>query len=217
MLEARLTQNEVIQSYSGKAGIYDVWAALTESKARNIALAVGQPKNGETILEVAVGTGLMFRELVKRNPKGKTYGIDLTPAMLAKAQQKIAAFTEHDVELSIGNAFHLDFADESVDLLVNNYMFDLMPEPEFLNLLKEFKRVLKPNGRLLLVNMAQKQKWYQGFWEQVYRLNPNWMGGCRGVSLQSYMDQSGFKQTQVQRVIQLGFPSEILLGFKVEA
>jgi len=213
MLEARLTQNEVIQSYSGKAGIYDLWAALTESRARNIALAVAQPKNGEAILEVAVGTGLMFRELVKRNPKGKTYGIDLTPAMLAKAQQKIAAFSEHDVELSVGDAFHLDFADESVDLLVNNYMFDLMPEAEFLNLLKEFKRVLKPNGRLLLVNMAQKQKWYQGFWEQVYRLNPNWMGGCRGVSMQAYMEQAGFQNIQLQRVSQLGFPSEILLGY----
>src|SRR5690606_5884413 len=108
MLEARLNQLEVIQSYSGKASSYDLWAALTESKARKIALAAGQPKNGEAILEVAVGTGLMFRELVKRNPNGLTYGVDLTPAMLAKAEQKIASFTEHDVKLSVGDAFHLD-------------------------------------------------------------------------------------------------------------
>ena len=214
MLAARLTQTEVIKSYSGKADIYDLWAALTESKARKIALATGQPKNGEAILEVAVGTGLMFRELVKRNTRGLTYGIDLTPAMLAKAQQKIAKFSEQDIKLSVGDAFHLDFADNSFDLLVNNYMFDLMPESAFLDLLAEFKRVLKPNGRLLLVNMAQKQKWYQGFWEQVYRLNPNWMGGCRGVAMQTYMHQAGFEQTQIQRVTQLGFPSEILIGFK---
>lgn len=214
MLEARLNQNEVIHSYTGKAGIYDVWAALTESKARKRALAAAAPQNGESILEVAVGTGLMFRELVSRNSEGKTYGIDLTPAMLNKATARLADYTDYDIDLRVGNAKQLDFDDAQFDLLVNNYMFDLLPENDFLTVLNEFRRVLKPNGRLLLVNMAQKQKWTQGFWELVYRMNPNWMGGCRGVSMYSYMQRAGFKSIQHQRVIQFGFPSEILLAWK---
>ncbi len=217
MLEARLTQNEVIESYTGKAGVYDLWAALTESKARTRALAMAEVVDGSAILEVAVGTGLMFRELVQRNPQGVNRGLDLTPAMLNKARKKIAPLELRDTELTQGSAFALPYADASFDLLVNNYMFDLMPEADFLPLLAEFRRVLKPGGRLLLINMTQAQRWYQGFWQRVYQLNPHWMGGCRGVSLRPYLKQSGFEAIREERVTQLGFPSEILLGTKADA
>lgn len=214
MLEARLNQVQVVKTYTGTAKVYDIWAALTESKARYRALAKAAVKDGESILEVAVGTGLMFRELVSRNPNGKTHGIDLTPAMLEKARHKISGLPAKDIKLTVGSAFTLDYLDNSFDLLVNNYMFDLMPEQDFLPLLQEFRRVLKPDGRLLLVNMAQAKSWYQGFWEKVYQFNPKWMGGCRGVTLRPYLQQAEFKQIEEQRVTQFGFPSEILLAVK---
>lgn len=214
MIEAKLTQQQVVQSYTGKAAMYDLWAALTESKARQAALTLANIQNGEHILEVAVGTGLMFKELVTRNPQGTNSGVDLTPAMLDKAIKKVRDFPQTTIHLDIGSAFELAQPDSSVDLLVNNYMFDLMPEKDFIPLLIEFKRVLKPGGRLLLVNMAEAQHWYQGFWQWVYTLNPNWMGGCRGVTLAPYLIEAGFHNIQEQRVTQLGFPSEILVGVK---
>ena len=46
--------------------------------------------------------------------------------------------------------------ENSFDLLINNYMFDLLPEPDFEPVLAEFGRVLKPGGRLVLANMARE-------------------------------------------------------------
>jgi len=45
-----------------------------ESKARNRAIELAKIQNGMNVLEVAVGTGLAFYEMVKRNPNGRKYG-----------------------------------------------------------------------------------------------------------------------------------------------
>ena len=207
---ARLNQQEVVEVYSQTAPIYDMWGMLTEAKARNRALALAHIQNGESVLEVATGTGLTFQRILNANPDGYNVGIDLTPAMLQKAKEKAAATKAHHYELLVGNAYSLQFADHHFDLLMNNYMFDLLPEQDFGRVLAEFKRVLKPNGRLVLVNMTTGAAFYQHFWETLYRVNPRWLGGCRGVLLSEPLQAAGFSAIHRECVSQLGFPSEII-------
>ena len=69
-LDARLSQEEVKDVYNSAAKIYNVWGLLTEGRARKRALHLAQVENGESVLEVAVGTALMFKEIMKRNPDG---------------------------------------------------------------------------------------------------------------------------------------------------
>jgi len=181
MLDAKLDKQSVIEVYTGNAKVYDLWAAMTETKARKMAVNFADPKGNEKLLEVAVGTGLTFADLVKRNPNGENYGIDLTPAMVAKAKLKMQKLGYENCHLALGDAEQLYFNDEEFDLWVNSYMFDLLPEEKFIPVLNEFKRVLKPTGRLVLTNMAVGQKATNRFFDKVYRFNPKWMGGCRGV------------------------------------
>jgi ubiquinone/menaquinone biosynthesis C-methylase UbiE len=209
ILTAKLNKKEVVQVYTQTSLYYDIWGALTESKARKRALELANIRDGESVLEVAVGTGLAFQEIVKRNPNGKNYGIDLTEAMLNKARQKVSQLKGHH-KLSIGDAYDLDFEDGQFDVLVNNYMFDLLPESDFAKVLQQFKRVLKPNGRLILINMTKGEHFYQNLYESIYKVNPNWMGGCRGVLLSDEVQKAGFKHISREMFSQLGFPSEIL-------
>lgn len=206
---AKLNKKEVVQVYSRMAFIYDVWGNLTESKARKRALELANIQNGESVLEVAVGTGLAFQEIVKANQNGKNYGIDLTESMLDKARQKVSKFNAH-YHLAVGDAYHLEFKDAQFDAVVNNYMFDLLPEADFAKVLAEFKRVLKPNGRLILVNMTQGERFYQRLYETTYQINPGWMGGCRGVLLTGELEKAGFKTVSREMFSQLGFPSEVI-------
>ncbi len=67
---AKLSKTEVVKVYSQNAPVYDVWGVLTETKARRRALELAQIRDGESILEVAVGTGLTFQEILKANPHG---------------------------------------------------------------------------------------------------------------------------------------------------
>ena len=75
----------VQKAYSQVAWTYNLWSRLTESKAAEKVFELAEIQNGENILEVAVGTGIVFEEIVKCNPDGKNVGMDLSPGMLAKA------------------------------------------------------------------------------------------------------------------------------------
>lgn len=207
---AKLNKPEVIQVYSRTAPVYDIWGALTETKARRRALELMKIRDGESILEVAVGTGLTFQELLKANPHGHNTGIDLTPAILEKARRRAVKSGQNNYSLSLGDAYDLQYPDRQFDLLVNNYMFDLLPEEDFMTVLKEFNRVLKPGGRLVVTNMTTGMHFYQRFWEAVYHLNPKWLGGCRGVLLSAALQTTGFDHIHRETVSQLGFPSEII-------
>lgn len=206
---AKLNKIEVVQVYSRIAFVYDVWGKLTESKARRRALQLANIQNGENVLEVAVGTGLAFQEIVKANPDGKNIGIDLTQAMLDKARKKLGQ-SKSNYELRIGDAYDLPFETAQFDILINNYMFDLLPEADFLPVLYQFKRVLKPGGRLILINMTKGERFYEKLYEEIYRINPSQLGGCRGVLLAEPLAKAGFKNIRREMLSQLGFPSEII-------
>jgi ubiquinone/menaquinone biosynthesis C-methylase UbiE len=161
---------------------------------------------------VAVGTGLAFERILQANPSGRNEGIDLTEAMLHRAEKKAAKSGSNNYRLRFGDAYDLDFSDDSFDVLINNYMFDLLPRQDFLAVLQEFKRVLRPGGRLAMVNMTKGEHWYNGVWEFIYRINPALLGGCRGVSLLPQLEACGFRQTKREYLSQLTFPSEIVCG-----
>ena len=212
MTDALLEKDRVPDTYRKIARIYDLWAWLTESKARDRCLALAAIRDGEDVLEVAVGTGLAFERILAANPSGRNEGIDLTEAMLIRAASRAAKSGSRNYRLEVGDAYDLDFADNSFDVVVNNYMFDLLPQQDFPKVLEEFKRVLRPGGRLAIVNMAKGERWYNGIWERIYRINPALLGGCRGVSLLSQIEACGFKQTRREYISELTFPSEIVIG-----
>jgi ubiquinone/menaquinone biosynthesis C-methylase UbiE len=212
MSDAQIEKDQVPKIYRKIAPSYDLWAWLTESQARERCLELAAIQDGEEVLEVAVGTGLAFERILQANPSGRNEGIDLTEAMLARAKRKAAKSGLNNYRLRVGDAYDLDFPDHSFDVLVNNYMFDLLPEQDFLTVLREFKRVLRPGGRLAMVNMTKGERWYNGIWNRIYRINPALLGGCRGVSLLPQLEACGFVKCRREYMSQFTFPSEIVYG-----
>ena len=152
ILDAKLSKDQLREAYRKYASIYDIWSSLTESKARQRCLEVADIKNGESVLEVAVGTGILFEKILQLNPTGRNEGIDLTEQMLSRARARAHKSGVSDYVLKVGDAYHLQYPDNSFDLVLNNYMFDLIPEKDFRAILGEFKRVLRKGGRIVLVN-----------------------------------------------------------------
>ena len=209
MMRATVPQKDIPTIYGRVAWVYDVWAALTETRARHSCLDRARVRDGEAVLEIAVGTGLAFRDLVRLNVSGLTEGIDLTEAMLRRARHKVDGLPGRH-RLRVGDAHHLDFPDGQFDLVVNNYMFDLLPETDFAPVLAEFRRVLKPGGRIALVNMAIADRWPHRIYDALYRVSPRLLGGCRGVSLDPFLNAAGFVNVRAEHVSQLWFPSEVV-------
>ncbi len=198
----------VQKAYSQVAWTYNLWSRLTESKAAEKVFELAEIQNGENILEVAVGTGIVFEEIVKCNRDGKNVGIDISPSMLAKAVKKLK--TSNHNYLNSGNAFALPFKNNQFDLVINNYMLDLLPEEKFEAILLEFKRVLKNPGRVVITNMAYGKYWFNKFWERLPKASPSILTGCRPVSLEGYLKKAAFSNIQVVSVSQNTFPSQVL-------
>jgi ubiquinone/menaquinone biosynthesis C-methylase UbiE len=214
ILDARIMKSDVAKIYKKVASVYDFWGLLTESKARKRCLELAEIRDGESVLEVAVGTGLAFVEILGLNPTGQNEGIDLTEEMLSRAKQKAKRLATMNYVLKTGDAYDLEYSDNRFDLVVNNYMCDLLPEDDFSDVLTEFERVLRPGGRLVMVNMTKAEHWYNSVWELVYRMNPAWLGGCRGVYLKLYLESVGFVDVRREFISQMTFPSEVIYGLK---
>jgi len=214
-MDARVSQSEIPQVYDSLSKTYDIWGKLAETKARNRAIELAEVHDGQKILEVAVGTGLAFYEIVKKNPNGTNTGIDISPGMLNKAKERLRTLSDANYQLKLGNAFKIEEKSQRFDLLVNSYMFDLIAINEMDSVLAEFKRVLKKDGKLILTNMTTGETFGSGIYRWIYRMSPKLFGGCRGVRLSEKLQQNGFQVITREYHQQLLFPSEVILALKM--
>lgn len=100
-----------------------------------------EPRKGESILDAGCGTGLLLRRIAARVPSTHLVGIDLTLAMVRRADSKSSG-------LIVGDARRLPLADESQDAVVLASMLQYLPS---LNRpLSEAARVLRPGGRVVI-------------------------------------------------------------------
>ena len=213
-MDAKLSKDEVREAYRKLVSTYDIWSGLTESKSRQRCLEVAEIKNGESVLEVAVGTGKLFEKILRLNLTGRNEGIDLTDEMLSRARSRAQKSGASGYVLKVGDAYHLQYSDNSFDVVLNNYMFDLIPEKDIVAILNEFKRVLRKGGRIVVVNMTKGSRWFNAVWEWLYKIRPLLLGGCRGIELKPYLEEAGFEQIRREYVSQMLFPSEVIYGVK---
>lgn len=214
ILDARYTHEELVRKYNWIAPIYDLFAILMTSKAQHRALEFAGIRNGEKILEVAFGTGLNFAQVLKRNPRGWVCGVDVSERMLERAKRRISKTGQDNYKLHLCDCRQLPFEDGTFDVVMTQYLLDILPVEDFVPILTEFKRVLKDSGRVVLVNMTKGEKWINQTYEMIYRLKPPLLAGCRGVMARSFLEKTGFKDLRREFISQLGFPSEVVRGVK---
>lgn len=101
------------------------------------------------IVDVGCGTGEITRRLAERYPEARVLGLDVLDSNLVLARRDNQG-NDQRIEYKLGDAFALDLADASVDLLVCRHMSQSVPD--FVLVLAEFSRVLRPGGWLHLLS-----------------------------------------------------------------
>ena len=132
-------------SYTFLAPVYDAIVSKATAPMRLASLARLDDVLGKEVLICGVGTGLDLPHL----PHGARYtGIDLTPAMLKRAESRIGP--QHNLKLDVGDVMQLPYADAQFDTVIMHLILAVVPSP--LQALREAARVTKPGGKIHILD-----------------------------------------------------------------
>ncbi|MCC7146490.1 MAG: bifunctional demethylmenaquinone methyltransferase/2-methoxy-6-polyprenyl-1,4-benzoquinol methylase UbiE [Phycisphaeraceae bacterium] len=199
---------------------------------RRAAVRAADMKGQEVVLDVACGTGdlaLAFERALGTgaSSKGRVIGLDFTPPMLELAVKKIPrgggaadrgrSGAGERLAFGAGDAMRLPLADASVDVVSIAFGIRNVVQPE--TAVREFARVLRPGGRLIVLEFSLPTnrflRWlYQGYFNHVLPWTASliawdWTGAYRYLprsvstfisreAMSDMMAQAGFAQISTQ-------------------
>jgi ubiquinone/menaquinone biosynthesis C-methylase UbiE len=181
------------------APVYDAYCPLLGigRRFRSATLTHAALKHGERVLDVGCGTGVLTRLAAEAvGPTGQVVGIDPGPAMIAVARRE-ATSAASLAEFRLAAIERLPFADTMFDAVLSSFMLHHLPPALKREGLHEVYRVLKPGGRLLVVDLGRPANplWWLLFWPLLFMsyTAPNLRG-----EVPVYLRAAGFAPVEVR-------------------
>lgn len=137
-----------------------------EGELREMTVSLAGVKPGDWVLECGCGTGTLTLAAKRRaGPTGKAYGIDVIPLMIELSQRKAAeaaasagAEAGEEIQFQLASMAEIPFPDNQFNVVMCSFMIFHMAEKTRQQGIKEIYRVLKPQGRLLIIDGATPTK-----------------------------------------------------------
>jgi ubiquinone/menaquinone biosynthesis C-methylase UbiE len=202
--------------YDMVSSVYPVSTFFFHSKAHACALRHSGIRNGMRILEVATGSGEMFRRLVKANPDGRTYGLDLSPNMAAHTLRVARkACPEAQAHCGAVDVRSLPFRSASFDAVICCYLLELLSQDDIELTLHEIRRVLRAGGTFSLVVIGQNVKMFNHMYALGGNLVPAFWGRQVESSVPEMIRETGMRLVTDRFVRQGFYPSRVLVAENV--
>jgi ubiquinone/menaquinone biosynthesis C-methylase UbiE len=136
-------------AYKRIAHIYDRLFEPLNHGLRAIGVRMFPPYEGMTVLDVGCGTGVHLEHYQKAGCD--VYGIDLSPSMLQVARKRLG----EGANLHRGDASNMPYPDKEFDLIIMSTVLHEMSRSVRSAVIKESKRIIKKDGRFLLIDFHQ--------------------------------------------------------------
>jgi ubiquinone/menaquinone biosynthesis C-methylase UbiE len=201
--------------YDLLAGVYPLSTLLFHEKAHKVALSLAGITDGSRVLEVATGSGEMFRRLARINSTGMTCGFDLSPNMAARTQRlarRRLPFARAHCQAV--DACSMPFRDGAFDAVVCCYLLELMGSEDIVRALAEIHRVLRSNGCLALVLIGQNVPAFNALYRVAGGLAPAFWGRQVETAIPDAIRDFDFEIEHDRKVQQGFYPSRVVIARK---
>ena len=172
---------------------------------------------GETVLEIGFGTGQCLRQIAELvGPTGRVGGVDISPEMLEKTRKRLdGAGLENRAELYCGDATSLPFNEATFDAVFLSFTLEVLDTPEIPVALAEINKVLKPGGRLGIVDMSKEngKSVFVRVYEWLHKRCPRYVGSRPIYAGQCLID-AGYQIKSKERIRIYRLPAEIIVATK---
>ena len=138
----------VVRQFSLQSDAFARCPAHADSKSVNVFAELGRFSPRDTVLDAGCGPGIVSAALATQ--VGRVEGVDLTPAMIALARQRVQSEGLANVRFQVGDMSALPFEDASFDGAVSRYTVHHLDHP--LAALREMVRVTKPGGAIVTLD-----------------------------------------------------------------
>lgn len=171
----------VREMFNGIAGKYDLTNTLMsmgmDRSWRKYAIRRARIASGMKVLDVCCGTAEFTLEIAQKvGSGGHVTGLDFSEQMLAVGEQKVKeSDCKPQITLIQGNAMELPFADNSFDAATVGW--GLRNVPDIDQVLQEMRRVVRPGGWIVSLDMAKPSA---PVFKQAYWLYFNWLVPAMG-------------------------------------
>jgi phosphatidylethanolamine/phosphatidyl-N-methylethanolamine N-methyltransferase len=142
-----LDDKSIIKSYKRVSSFYDYTFGKVFRPGQKKLVSMMECTSTDKVLEIGIGTGTSYSFYPEET---SVVGIDISPDMLQRAENHIRTSNLKNKRVIMMNGENLDFEDNSFDKVVGMYVVSVTQNPGLL--IKEMKRVCKPNGDIYLVN-----------------------------------------------------------------
>ena len=195
--------------------VYPLSTYCFHSRAHKAALEMSRIRDGMRVLEVATGSGEMFRRLVRTNRAGETVGLDLSPRMAARTQGRVRQdFPDSVSQCHAVDARYLPFRDQAFDAVVCCYLLELLGQEDIFQTLGEIHRVLKRRGTFTLVCIGQNADLFNRVYRMAGSLAPAFWGRQVEARVTEWLRACDFRVTSECEVRQAGYPSRVVATVK---
>ncbi len=165
---ANTAHNErILDQFTRQAVPFSTAGTITDAAALRLLLETSSAAPGDSVLDVACGGGVVACGFAPH--VAHVTGIDMTPAMLARAAEHAKSLGLTNITWRQGDATQLPFPDAAFSLVLTRFSFHHFIEPQ--TVLNEMVRVCRPGGRVVVYDMfASTDPAKASTWNRLERL-----------------------------------------------
>jgi phosphatidylethanolamine/phosphatidyl-N-methylethanolamine N-methyltransferase len=189
-------ETDVVEGVYGKmASVYDLFFGLPLHHGRAAAIRRMGIRPDHHVLEVGVGTGMSLPLYPRRC---SITAVDLSESMLARAHARAARYNIGHVRLIRMDATHLDFPDNTFDIVYAPYFINCVPDP--IAVTREMGRVCRPGGRLVFLNHFLSDGAIMSCIERAIAPLTVRLGFKSDFDLPAFLAQTGLRADSIEKV-----------------